>query len=474
MRTIHYGDNLDILRRHIPDDSVDLVYLDPPFNSRRDYNYTAETGAGRAPGAGIKAFEDVWGWNLETETAYEGLLRQPHAGLARSMAALQEMLRRNETMAYLVMMAERLLELRRVLKPTGSLYLHCDGGASHYLKILLDALYGQGNFRNEIIWHYYNKYSAGKRIFPRSFDQILFYSAGDRYLFNPLREPRERPIRQLLRENVGGVLKNKKDRSGKTMTRWVVDRKVDAVWRMPCLQYASPEYLGFPTQKPMALLERIVQASSQPGQVVLDPFCGCGTTLHAAEKLGRHWIGIDSAHLAIGLARHRLASAYPQLHIDTRGLPGDLQGARRLAAENPREYRHWACWLVGGFPHREEREDEHGVSHGIDAFRDGADRKVLISIADGEKNGVKPIRALQKEMEREDAAIGLFVTLARPTAPMRKAADGAGWYPTGSRQDPIPRLQLLTVEGLMNGCEAPRFPAPSRVGGATAADSTGR
>ncbi|MCH7479010.1 MAG: site-specific DNA-methyltransferase, partial [SAR324 cluster bacterium] len=209
----------------------------------------------------------------------------------------------------------------RVLRPDGALYLHCDPNASHYLKILLDALFGPRNFRNEIVWHYYNKFSAGKRVFARSFDQIFFYSAGDRYVFNPIREPRQEPVRQLLRENVGGILKNRKDAAGKTMTRTVHDRKVDAVWRIPCLQYASREFCGFPTQKPQALLERIIRASSNPGEIVLDPFCGCGTALLAAQKLGRGWIGIDKSPLAMGLVQTRISEVFPDLPYRSHDLP---------------------------------------------------------------------------------------------------------------------------------------------------------
>jgi site-specific DNA-methyltransferase (adenine-specific) len=327
-RRLFCGDNLEILRRSIPDHSIDLAYLDPPFNSKRAYSLSVHARDGAAAGVQPPVFEDTWQWGEQAEREYGEVSRSRDAEAGRVLAALRSLLQESDTMAYLVMMAARLLELRRVLKPTGSLYLHCDTNASHYLKILLDAVFGQRNFRNEIVWHYYNKYSAGRRIFPRSFDQILFYSAGDGYTFNPQREARDQPVRQLLRENVGGVLKNRKDAAGKTMTRLVRDRKVDAVWRMPCLQYASREYLGYPTQKPLALLERIIRVSSNPGDVVLDPFCGCGTAIHAAESLARGWIGIDAAPVAIALVNERLARAFPGIPLEGPAFPPEQRKAR--------------------------------------------------------------------------------------------------------------------------------------------------
>ena len=208
--------------------------------------------------------------------------------------------------SYLIMMAVRLLEMHRLLKETGSLYLHCDPAASHYLKLLLDAVFGPQQFRNEIVWHYYNKYGVGKRVFGRNYDQILFYSRTDRYAFTPQREPREKPVRQLQRVNVGGVLKNRRDADGQLMYRTVTDRKVDAVWRIPAIQPASRQYMGYPTQKHERVLSRIILASSEPGDLVLDPFAGCATTCVAAEHHERQWVGIDLSPLAAELVERRL------------------------------------------------------------------------------------------------------------------------------------------------------------------------
>lgn len=316
MRELHQGDNLEVLRRQVPDRSVDLVYLDPPFNSNRAYHLPGKTTAGEdsaATAATVTAFEDSWDWGEQAEREFDTIIQGGHANVSQLMVSLKAVLKETPMMAYLAMMASRLLEIHRAMKDTASLYLHCDVSASHYLKLLLDALFGPENFRNEIVWHYYNKYSAGKRMFGRNFDQILFYTKSNRFTFHPQREKRDKPVRQLLRVNVNGVLKNRKGPDGKVMYREVSDKKVDAVWKIPCLQPASREMLGFPTQKPLALLERIVLASSDSGDVVLDPFCGCGTAIHAAEKLGRGWIGIDAAGLAIAMVRKRLTDAFGRI-----------------------------------------------------------------------------------------------------------------------------------------------------------------
>lgn len=299
-RTIFTRDNLEVLRG-MDDETVDLVYMDPPFNSNRDY--AAPLGS-KAAGA---AFKDTWSFN-DTKEEWHGLIAEEYPQLYSVIeGAAQAAGGRSGKgdKAYLIYMSMRLLELRRILKPTGSIYYHCDPVMSHSIKLLMDAVFGINNFHNEIVWYYYNKYGAGTRVFGRNFDQIFFYSKDEKkYHFSPLREKRDEPVRQLVRENVGGVLKNKRDKDGKIMHRVVDDKKVDAVWRIPGVQPASKHYTGYPTQKPLPLLERIVSASSKEGDIVLDPFCGCATTCIAAEKLGRQWIGIDispkAAELVIG------------------------------------------------------------------------------------------------------------------------------------------------------------------------------
>jgi DNA modification methylase len=458
MRDLYYGDNLEILQRWIPDQSVDLVYLDPPFNSQRAYNLRFQNAQGESSEAQVTAFEDTWAWGEQAAREFDEIVRGPRADVARLLTSLKAVFGTSALMAYLVMMAGRLVQIHRVLKPTGSLYLHCDASASHYLKVLLDVVFASGSFRNEIVWHYYNKYSAGRRSFARNFDQILFYTKSGRYVFHPLREKRDHPVRQLLRENVNGVLKNRKDEAGKVIYREVSDKKVDAVWRIPCLQPASREMLGYPTQKPLALLERILLASSNEGDVVLDPFCGCGTAIHAAEKLKRQWIGIDVTHLAIGVVERRLRAAFPQIAMNIHGVPRDLEGARDLAERDKIEFRHWACWLVNARSQSTRRGPDKGID-GVIYFQDdeNAPKKAIVSVKGGQRVGLNAVRELIAVRHREHAELGLLVTLAEPSAQMRREALEAGRYTPRGHPHGIPRIQILTVGGLLSGREQPQI-----------------
>ena len=354
MQKLYFGDCLDVTQEHIPDQSVDLVYLDPPFNSNRDYNLLSSKIGKES--AKVPAFLDTWYWGIDTQQEFNEISQGPHPEVAQTMKALYSILGPVPMMAYLVMMGRRLLDVHRTMKPTASLYLHCDVSASHYLKILLDALFGAKNFRNEIVWHYYNKYSAGKRLFGKNFDQILFYTKGEQYTFHPQREEREKPVKQLLRENIGGVLKNKKGADGRVMYREVSDKKVDAVWRMPCLQPAAKEMLGYPTQKPQALLERIIQTSSNPGDVVLDPFCGCGTTLHSSQNLERNWIGVDMNQVAIQMVQDRLNKAFPDLRYQTIGMPvGSVEQVAKKKKNQSQGQQQELPLLGGEAPPKQKR-----------------------------------------------------------------------------------------------------------------------
>src|ERR1035437_8688356 len=315
MNKLLFGDNLKWLRdtKLFPDASVDLVYLDPPFNSNADYNVLFKEDSGADSQAQFHAFTDTWNWADAAETYAEFIDTCKKPDVVEMVAALRSFLKSSPMMAYLAMMAPRLVELHRILKPTGSLYLHCDPTASHYLRMLLDGIFGKQNFRNEIIWYYYNKmHDRRKKLFPKATDTIFFYvkDVASDFTFHQLKEMRDEPVKQLLRKKVAGVMVNVKDEAGHVIYRMKEDRTLDNVWRIPCLQPAAFERLGYPTQKPQALLERIIEASSKPGDIVLDPFCGCGTTVHAAQKLGRQWIGIDVTYLAINLIKIRLKDAF--------------------------------------------------------------------------------------------------------------------------------------------------------------------
>jgi len=538
-RDLYFGDNLNVLRESIADESVDLIYLDPPFNSKRDYNLLFRSPTGHESDAQITAFEDTWHWGEQAEREYNELLHQPNTDVAELIRAFRSFLHENDVMAYLVMMANRLLELHRVLKPTGSLYLHCDPTASHYLKIVLDAVFGKENFRSEISWKRSSAHSdakQGRKIYGNIRDVVFFYTKGKEWTWNWIHTPYdegyvssfyrhiEKSTNRLYR--IGDLTAAKP--GGDTEFEWPVKRPMEGKWeadltheflnpqnkwqyktvrpykgrywafsRSNLEQFArdgrlihsssgipqykryldempgvplqnswddiSPasgkEYLGYPTQKPLALLERIIAASSNEGDVVLDPFCGCGTAVHAAEKLKRGWIGIDITHLAISLIEKRLKDAFPNIAFDVHGTPKDLAGAQDLAARDKYQFQWWACALVNAQPYQGRKKGADSGIDGLIFFQDdnrGA-KKIVVSVKGGENVNVSMVRDLKGVLEREKAALGLFVTMAPPTKPMLTEAAAAGLYHSASYNENWPRIQVLTVEGLLAGSERPTF-----------------
>lgn len=455
MNTLYYGDNLQILREHIDDESIDLVYLDPPFKSNQDYNVLFTEKDGSQAEAQMLAFEDTWEWNLQAAATFHELIERG-GRVSEIMQSFWTLLGGNDMMAYLAMMAPRLVELRRVLRRTGSIYLHCDVTASAYLRLLMDGIFHPQNFRNEIIWYYYNKmHDSRKKLFARASDTILFYvkDVDSNFTFTQLKEMRDVPIKQLARKKVAGKMVNVKDEEGRVVYRLKEDRTIDNVWRIPCLQPAAQERLGYPTQKPKALLARIIEASSEPGDMILDPFCGCGTTIEAAQELDRDWIGIDITHVAIGLIKHRLFNAYGKdAEYDVIGEPVSVPDAEELAHEDPYQFQWWAAGLVGG----RLTENKKGADQGIDGrvyFHDdpkpGNTKQVVISVKAGR---IPPahIRELRGVVVRENAAIGVLISMSAPTKPMRVEAASAGHYesPLGTKH---PRIQILTIEELLSG-----------------------
>ena len=269
---LFWGENSSVLYQLLNnlEEKIDLIYIDPPFFSGTNYEIEIED---RNKTYNSIAYYDHWDKNLDS---------------------------------YLQMLYERIILFRKLLSKTGLLFIHSDWHANHYLRLLLDEIFGSNKFVNNIIWYYYNKYSAGKKNLPRAHDTILVYSKSNKYTFNQIRIPREKPIKQLKREMVNGVLKNSKDENGHVVYRIVTDKKMDDVWRIPCLQPASKEYTGYPTQKHHFLLERIINLGSNKGDLIADFFCGSGTTLLMAEKLKRRWIGCDISEYSIYLTRKRI------------------------------------------------------------------------------------------------------------------------------------------------------------------------
>lgn len=454
VNTLYYGDNLDILRRYVKSESVDLVYLDPPFKSNQDYNVLFAERDGSRSASQIRVFEDTWTWDQAASRAYQETVEEGPESVSQALQGFRGILGETDMLAYIAMMAPRLVELRRVLKDTGSIYLHCDVTASAHLRLLMDAVFGPRNFRNEIVWYYYNKmHDRRKKLFPRATDTLLFYvkDVGVDFTYHQLQEKRAKPIRQLARKKLEGKMVNVKDDEGHVVYRLREDRVLDNVWRIPCLQPAAPEKLDYPTQKPKALLDRIIMASTNKGDLVLDPFCGCGTAIESAQGMGREWIGIDVTHLAITLVRHRLHDAFgSSLKFKVVGEPVSIPDATALAASDQYQFQWWALGLVGARP----TEQKKGADKGIDGrlyFHDEPKKtkQIVISVKAGHLIA-QYVRDIRGVMEREKAEIGVLISLERPTKPMRTEAASAGFYqaPWGNR---YPRLQLLTIEEIFGG-----------------------
>ena len=466
---LYYGDNLDVLRRHVPDESVDLVYLDPPFNSNATYNVLFAEQDGSQAASQIKAFEDSWRWDQAAARLFEETV-EAGGKVSQALQAFRTLLGDSNMLAYLTMMAPRLVGLRGVLKPAGSIYLHCDPTASHYLKLLMDAVFGGQTFLNEVIWSY-RRYTAEAGRFQREHDVILLYSKGPKPLFNPLRDeygPKSGKADSHYKQDEDGRWFRWQKRRGEEPYKIFLSegRRTGDVWMIPHINASAKERLGYPTQKPEALLERIIQASSNEGDLVLDPFCGCGTTIAVAERLNRRWIGIDITHLAITLMKHRLRDAFGDAPIyDVIGEPVSLPDAKDLAASDPYQFQWWALGLVGARP----VEQKKGADQGIDGrlyFHDeakGKTKQVILSVKAG-GTGAAHVRDLRGVVEREQAEIGVLISMEDPTAPMRKEAASAGFYASPGWNTKHPRVQLLTVGELLEG---KGIDYPSRTGNVT-------
>lgn len=501
---LFYGDNLDILRRHVPDESVDLIYLDPPFNSNRSYNVLFKHRSGDESQAQIEAFDDTWTWSHESELLYEEILSDgAPSKTVDAIEAMRRLLGENDVLAYLVMMTSRLVELHRVLKNTGSLYLHCDPTASHYLKILLDAIFGPRNFRNEIIWKRTSGHSDAGR-YGRVHDVVLFYAKTDQATWNKQYQPYdERYIEQYYRyveEETGrrfmsGDLSAAGLAGGGYKYKW---KGVTRIWRCPietmrsyeaegrlfytrngiprikryldeskgmpaqdtwmdieALRSWHQENLAYPTQKPLALLERAILASSNAGDVILDPFCGCGTTIDAAQKLDRRWIGIDITYLAIDLIEKRLRHTYGDSICDTFttvGIPRDVEAAQALFDRSPFEFERWAVSLLDAQPN-ERQVGDRGIDGVIRYAADGKGKldRVLVSVKGGKQLGPQMVRDLIGTVASNNASGGVLVTLQAPTKGMIDAARRSGLFRHDRHGRTYPKVQLISVPELLKG-----------------------
>lgn len=557
---LYFGDNLGILRDKVEDESVDLIYLDPPFNSKANYNVLFRSKSGEESVAQAEAFKDTWEWDAAAAEAYHELMISPRVPqqLKKLMESMKVFLtgdtgkRGNSMMAYLTMMALRLVELHRVLKPTGSLYLHCDPTASHYIKLVLDAVFGFSNFRSEITWKRTSAHSDAKTKFAAVHDTLFFYGKTDEAEWNQqfqaydreyvethfvhqdsdgrlfrrvdLGSPSPRPnltydftaangityqpppngwkvsrerMRELDRER---RLFFPKKRDGRMRRKLYLDESrgtpVTDTWvdLKPIFAVAA-ERLGYPTQKPEALLERIIQASSNEGDVVLDPFCGCGTTVAVAERLKRRWIGIDVTYLAVDLMERRLLDMFTpgrdvkrladitvqkrrhalktywdsgkdELGIGLKtgltpfevvGDPKDLNSARFLFQNDPFQFEWWCVAMIGA--HGQQRKGADKGIDGVITFQDkeGDYKRALVSVKGGKNIQREMVATLKGDMEREGAVSGILITLENPTGPMKEEAASAGRWDSEHLPRSYPVIQILTVEEILAG-KAPELP----------------
>ena len=498
---LYYGDNLEILRKYIPDNSIDLVYLDPPFNSKKDYNILFKENGGVESEAQIKAFTDTWHWTQAAENTYHDIVTNGPLKVGQLIGALHDAIGQNDVMAYLVMMTARLTELYRVLKPTGSLYLHCDPTASHYIKLALDQIFDPAHFRNEIVWRRTNRKSLAFTRFASNHDIILRYSKSDKWIWNQqylqhdpeyvrkfyrhiepetgrryrladLTNPnKNRPnltyeflgvtrVWRWTRERMqqayeNGLIVQSKPGKVPALKRYLDEQEgnlIDDIWEdVPPIQAQASERLGYETQKPLALLERIIKASSNEGDIVLDPFCGCGTALVAAQKLNRRWIGIDITHLAITLMRNRLRDSFPGIQFEVVGEPVDLASAKALARQDRYQFQWWALGLIKARPLGEKKKGADKGIDGVIQFIDdptGKPKRAVVQVKSGHV-GVNAIREL-KAVAAHDA-LGIFITLEPPTAPMQTEAINAGFYHSPGWNKDYPKIQILTIEQLVHG-----------------------
>lgn len=449
---LYWGDNLNVLR-DFPSDCIDLIYLDPPFNSKRDYNAIFRDETGAAAPAQIKAFTDTWKWYMAVDTYQEVITNPRYGNVGKLLRAVHDVLGNNDVTAYLSMMAIRIDELYRVLKASGSIFLHCDPTASHYLKLLLDAQFGKTNYRNEIIWHY-RKWPSGRAQFQRNHDVIFFYSKSD---------SKERHFRAHLMERTASTVRRfgaKKiisayDSEGRRLPSQMSAEDSpgvwgDDVWDIPRI---APIKQRYETEKPPRLLRRIIEASSKEDDIVLDPFAGCGTAIVEAHRARRRWIGIDVTYWAIATIMDYMAEEFGPMEIPVVGRPTTIDEARRLAQMDALKFEQWVLkGLLNATPTGGKPIDGEITFVDDDSM---TARRCIVEVTSGSSK--KHFDAFLHHAA--EVEIGLYVTLQKPTKGMIAAAKQAGVYDSPGWQLQCPRIQILTVEELLAGGR-PILPPP--------------
>ena len=503
--TLYFGDNLPTIRKFIKDETIDLIYLDPPFNSKANYNVIFKTKNKEDSPSQIQAFEDTWHWETgETEKEFTEL-KKNGGTIAEVMKGLKLVIGQNDLLAYLTMMAIRLKEMHLVLKDTGALYLHCDPTASHYLKLILDAIFGARNFRNEVIWERAQggkiKHQSGLQVtFPKNTDTILFY-AKEKHRIKPIlisSEEHQRSFNKLEKDGrryklgrtdisasmgrrpnqeytykgytppygwrfvkstlerldkEGKLYWNSK---GKPYKKIYLDEsegvEVGSLWSdINALSPKDKERMGYPTQKPVALLERIITSSSDEGNIVLDPFCGCGTAIVAAQRLNRNWIGIDITSIAAVLMEKRIKNEFG-INVTVKGLPVQFNDALHLFMLSPLDFERWAVTRV----HKDINPNDKQVGDkGIDGrgnLGEKGEYTTIVSVKGGKQLNHAMVRELLGTVTRENATFGVLVTLHNPTSGMLKEAVVQGFVDIGVHQ--YPKIQIYTIDDYFNDKKA--------------------
>ncbi|GHO55517.1 DNA methyltransferase [Ktedonobacter robiniae] len=484
---LYYGDNLEVLRRYIKDETVDLCYIDPPFNSKRNYNQIYNN-IGSEDRAQAQAFIDTWVWDERANEGFAEILANDTgrftAQVVDLIRGLQPVLKKGSLLAYLVSMTLRITEIHRVLKETGSFYLHCDPTASHYLKLLLDAIFCSqgGNFVNEIAWCYEIGGRVSKHAFGRRHDSLLFYVKSKDYAFNwddildefsesgkaKFRYEDENGKYRLMGRFIkGSPIKGHRDVSPEwenthpelVYRHYLKEGKMPVdFWNIPPINQASKERLGYPTQKPEALLEKIISVSSNDGDVILDAYCGCGTTIAVAERLRRNWIGIDITYQSISLVLRRLEGQYGKEtinNINLNGIPRDMSSVKALVHKKDdrvrKEFEKWAVLTYSN--NRAIINEKKGGDQGIDGtafFLTGKDEnaKIVFQVKSGNV-GRDDTSKLNNDRMREGAELAVILTLNPPTKGMKDEANAAGMYTHALMGRNYPRIQIITIEDLV-------------------------
>jgi len=473
--TLYYGDCLEVMRDW-DKQSVDLIYLDPPFNSKANYNIifgNKKRGPEKMDLAQMTAFADTWYWDENAQERVDNIKRAVAHPAHRTIDAFSRIWPDGSGMlSYLSYMAERVAEMPRLLKDTGSIYLHCDPTAGHYLKLLMDEVFGKNNFRNEIVWHYDNRLNRGKGdTFGGLHDSIMVYAKGKKWLYKPALDPDWTPSKtQIRRLNAGWEV-----RKGELIIydekKFAAQNKVKAgdfnkvhfsqtgqpplgdVWRIPILNPMSKERLGYPTQKPLVLLERIIQSSSNEGDVVLDPFCGCGTTIHAAHNLKRRWLGIDISTYAIEVIRRERMR---DMRIRLEGVPKDLKAAKHFAANNPFDFEKWAVTRLEGFAPNTVQRGDAGIDGRAKIFALDNDALAIAQVKGG-KPTVDQLKAFVSTLQGGNFELGIFITVEKFDTPtVRQWVGKAGKLKIGDSQ--FNRLVMWSMEEYFQGVY-PKLPA---------------